>query len=236
MRPLRPLASRLDPAGPPATATPVRRVGRRRSALRRRSVMVRALRVLAPLGIATIAVVLVGWIVGRNHRRDRSTASAAPITIHMSNPRFLGQDSKGRPYVLVGTDAARDERDVHLVHLTQPRLTLDSSSGKTFVVVGRTGVYNDETHRLALSGDVVVDDARGDRFYSDAGVIDTDSGDVTGRDAARATGPSGTISGDSYALSDKGDHSTFTGRVKSLWTVKPSAAPAGAPAAQPTRP
>lgn len=200
-------------------------MARRRAGLRRRSVLVRAVRVLAPLAMAAIAAILVGWIVGRAHKRDRSEASRAPISIHMSSPRFLGRDSKGRAFVLTGTDAVRDEADAHLVHLTAPHLSLDVDPGRQFVVTAKTGLYRDDNHKLTLNGDVVVVDGRGNTFYSDAGDIDTDSGDVIGKSRAQGEGPTGTIAGDAYALSDHGDHATFTGRVKSrLYNGAPPAA------------
>ncbi len=87
--------------------------------------------------------------------------------------------------------------------------------------------------KLTLTGDVAVDDGRNNHFYSDEGEIDTDSGDVVGKTHAHGNGPTGTIEGDAYALSDKGDHATFTGRVKSvLYNHKGPPTPAAQPGAK----
>ena len=235
MRPLRPIESRAPTTEAAATlAREAAGQARRRAGLRRRSVVVRVLRVLAPLAMAVLAAVLVGWVVGRSHRRDRAAPSAAPVTIHMSNPRFLGRDSRGRPYVLTGETAVRDGQDPHLVQLTSPRLSLETAPGVAFVVTGRQGLYRDDGHTLTMTGDVAVDDGRGNRFHSEEGEIDTDTGDVVGKTKAYGEGPTGTIAGDAYTLSDHGDHSTFTGRVKSrLYNgAPPASAPAGAPPAE----
>lgn len=239
MRPLRPIESRSPTSEAAAALTrEAAAQARRRAGLRRRSTVVKVLRVAAPLAMAVLAAVLVGWVVGRSHKRDRAAPDAAPVSIHMSNPRFLGRDSRGRAYVLTGETAVRDAQDAHLVHLTSPRLALDTEPGRQFVVTGKQGLYRDDTHKLTLTGDVVVDDGKGNRFYSDAGDVDTDTGDVNGRTRARGEGPTGTIEGESYALSDKGDHATFTGRVKSrLYNgARPAPAPAGGAQHEQTRP
>ena len=194
------------------------RLAARRAQQKRRSALVRVLRLLTPLAMAAIAAVLVGWIIGRANRRERAENSREPVSIHMSNPRFIGQDARGRPFVLTGTSAVRDTKDTHLVAIHTPHLELGAAPEPPFVVVSREGLYRDDTHRLHMTGDVVVDDGHGNRFYSDEGEVDTDSGDVTGRSQVRGEGPTGTIRSDSYALSDKGDHATFTGRVKSHLT------------------
>lgn len=235
MRPLRPIESRRP--GTEAAAALAREAAgqaRRRAGLRRRSVVVKVLRVAAPLAMAVLAAVLVGWVVGRSHKRDRAAPNTDAVSIHMSNPRFLGRDSRGRAYVLTGETAVRDAQDTHLVRLTSPRLNLETAPGVSFVVTGRQGFYRDDSHKLTLTGDVAVDDGRGNRFHSDQGEIDTDTGDVVGKSRAYGEGATGTIAGDAYALSDHGDHSTFTGRVKSrLYNGTPPApAPAGAAPAE----
>ncbi len=235
MRPLRQIESRRPTTEAAATlAREAAGQARRRAGLRRRSLVVKVLRLAVPLAMAVLAAVLVGWVVGRSHRRDRAAPSAAAVSIHMSNPRFLGRDTRGRAYVLTGDTAVRDAQDAHLVHLTAPHLSLEREPGVSFVVTGKTGLYRDDSHKLTLTGDVAVDDGRGNHFHSDEGEIDTDTGDVVGKSRAYGDGPTGTIAGDAYALSDHGDHSTFTGRVKSrLYNGKPPApAPAGAPPAE----
>jgi lipopolysaccharide export system protein LptC len=137
-------------------------------------------------------------------------ASNAPI--RLLNPRFVGRDDKGRPFVLTAQSAVRDQRDYQRVLLDHPTLALDNGGPQPMRVTSRSGVYHEGDRKLDLDGGV--------RLASDQGVFntavsryDTKSGVLTGSGPIHGAGPLGEINATSYGVYEKGDRMLFNGRV-----------------------
>ncbi len=142
--------------------------------------------------------------------------SAGDQSIRMLGPKFFGRDQSGRPYTITAVDAVRDPVHSERVALNQPHMVLQQLNGDPpTIVYSATGLYNENTHMLALDGQVHLDDGKGDIFVSEHALVNTDAGTVDGRSPVTGTGPLGQTSSSSYAVKDRGKDILFIGNVKS---------------------
>ena len=191
------------------------RLARAMERWRRRSRMIhfwrRALPALMVLiGGGVLALVGIRTFLTPNHTADGDQE------IRMLSPKFLGRDQSGRPYTVTAKDAVRDSVHVERISLNQPHMVLQSLNGDPpTTVYSATGLYNENTHMLALDGQVHLDDGKGDLFISEHALVNTDEGTVDGRSPVTGTGPLGQTSSSSYAIKDSGRDILFIGNVKS---------------------
>ena len=193
-------------------------VARRRAALqrwRKRSQVIRFYRRALPAAMAVILVALGGWIALRGVLVKLGDLRNAVGTIHMTNARFYGRDGEGRPYVLAANEASRYDSDLKQVVLKGPAISFDSGGGGSNRLNADWGVYREDDRLLRLWGSVVLADASGDVFRTGQAVVDTVRGDVSGASQVRGSGPTGSVTADSFAVYDKGQRVLFRGHVHS---------------------
>ncbi|MEO8113475.1 MAG: LPS export ABC transporter periplasmic protein LptC [Phenylobacterium sp.] len=198
-------------------AAPARRTGFER--WRRRSRLIRRLRILLPLLIILIFAGLTASMV-------YNTLTAAPIQaansnqpIRLVNPRFVGRDDKGRAFVLTAVTAIRDPRDYQRVILDRPALVLDEAGPDPLRITGHAGVYHEDDRKLELSGGVRLSGAKG-AFETAASLFDTRTGEVVGSGPIQGSGSLGEINAKSYGVYGKGDRMVFKGGVHTRLDMK----------------
>jgi lipopolysaccharide export system protein LptC len=181
--------------------------------VRRRSQLILLLRKALPAAIAAVFLVLIGWVLARSIMTALSDLTRAASVIHMTNPRFYGQDDHGRSFVVAAREAQRSLRGPEDVRLTDPELKLAETGGRSFEVAAKLGLYDGVTHRVSLQGDVRVSTGDGTTFRTQQALIDMKSGTVSGNSPVQGTGPLGQINASSYAIYDRGAQAVFTGQV-----------------------
>jgi lipopolysaccharide export system protein LptC len=133
-------------------------------------------------------------------------------SIQLVNPRFVGQDRRGRAFTLTARTATRDPKDYDRVLLDQPVLVLRRDPAEPIRVSSKTGDYNESRHLLKLNGDVRLNG--GDvSFLTGASTFDTALGELVGDGAIQGVGSLGEINAKSYGVYDKGDRLVFGGGV-----------------------
>jgi lipopolysaccharide export system protein LptC len=181
---------------------------------RRRSRRVKLARVVLPIAmLATLGVVgaQVGWrTFTAGDRRPVETKAQ----IRMITPRFYGQSSDGRPFIITARSAVRDEADLNRVFLDAPTLTLGVGSPAPTRSTADRGVYREDTLKLQLYGNVRLDDGAGYRFASNEAMVDTRNGNITGETPLQGEGPTGQVQSNAYSVYEKGDRIIFRGGVK----------------------
>ncbi len=215
----------LDLAGPgrpgggrdtPADASRhVRSRAREMAAWRKRSARVKLVRRLLPWTMLGLAVLVVGWISVRTIVARIAAGAAELAVVHMVNPKYRGRDERGEPYLMTADSATRDPRNPYQVQLVEPRGTLVGKAPQPTTMRSVAGLYREDTDRLTLIGDAVLEDGTGYVFRSQRAVMDLKLGTAQGDEAVTGDGPMGHISASSYAITDRGHHVTFTGNVKS---------------------
>ena len=181
-------------------------------AWRRRSRRVHCLRRLLPALVGLIFLVLVGYLVRALFAAPRARPVEAGASIQLVNPRFVGQDRRGRAFTLPARTAPRDPTDYDRVRLDQPVLLLRRDPAEPIRVSSKTGDYNESRHLLKLTGDVQLNG--GDiSFLTGASTFDTALGELVGDGAIQGVGSLGEINAKSYGVYDKGDRLVFGGGV-----------------------
>ena len=176
---------------------------------RRRSRVVRLLRVLLP---AVIGLILAGLAaaVAFNARPAQPKDSAAPI--RLTNPRLVGRDDKGRAFVITAHSATRDPRDYQRIVLDHPALIIDEQGPDPVRIVAHEGIYHENQYKLDLHGGVRMVGSKA-AFDTASSVYDTKTGEVVGSGPIQGSGSLGEIAAKSYGVYGKGDRMIFSGGV-----------------------
>jgi lipopolysaccharide export system protein LptC len=180
---------------------------------RRRSRLIRRLRILLPATIAVIVLSLSGMVVYRSLVAPAAKPAEADAPIRLVNPRFLGRDAQGRSFTITANSAVRDEDDYQRVVLDRPALVLDGEGASPLRLSAATGVYHEGEAILRLQGDVRLDD-REAAFDTASAVFDTATGVLEGEGLITGAGPLGEIRARSYGVYDKGERMVFKGGVR----------------------
>ena len=181
---------------------------------RRRSRRVLLARIVLPVAMVGILAAVGGQVVWRSVTAGDRRPAENKAQIRMITPRFYGQSSDGRPFIITARSAVRDEADLKRVFLDAPTLTLGVGSPAPTRSTADRGVYREDTLKLHLIGNVRMDDGAGYRFASNEAMVDTRNGNTTGETALQGEGPTGQVQSNAYSVYDKGDRIVFRGGVK----------------------
>jgi lipopolysaccharide export system protein LptC len=179
---------------------------------RRRSRLIRALRLALPAAILAIFAALGGAVV---HHSVTTTPALSEDDgpIRLLNPRFVGRDAKGRAFVVTARSAVRDTRDFQRVILDQPALVIDETGENPTRLASKSGVYHEGTRRLQLNGGVRLTSPQA-ALDTAASLYDTKTGGLVGSGSIQGSGSLGEINAKSYGVYDKGERMIFSGGVR----------------------
>ena len=180
---------------------------------RRRSRLVRVLRIALPLVIGLIFATLVGFVIHGTITGGPTQPDAADTPIRLVNFRLVGRDDRGRAFVLTADSATRDSQDYQRVHLVNPSLLIDSESPRPTRLSSKTGVMHEGTGKLDLEGGVTLNGtdlsvATASSVYDTATGVLQGQGDIAGRT------PLGEVNAKSYGVYDEGERMIFRGDVR----------------------
>jgi lipopolysaccharide export system protein LptC len=179
---------------------------------RRRSRLVRRMRVVLPVLIALILASMAGFVIQATLTGAKVKPSDADAPIQLVNPRFVGRDKKGRAFVLTAKTATRDPKDYQRVLLDTPMLILDEEGDRPVRVSAKSGVYREDAKILNLAGGVKLNG--GDiNFATASSVFNTATGELEGKGEIQGAGALGEIIAKSYGVYDKGERMVFKGGV-----------------------
>ena len=186
---------------------------------RRRSRLIRVLRLALPATIALIFAGLIGSVAWSTFNAQPKSARVGDEPIRLLNPRFVGRDDKGRAFVLTAESAIRDPKDYQRVLLQKPALVLDENGPDQMRINGATGVFHEQTQKLELTNGVRMADQK-NAFATAASVFDAKTGEVVGSGPIQGAGGLGEISAESYGVYGKGDRMVFKGGVRTRVPAK----------------
>lgn len=186
---------------------------------RRRSRLIRTLRVVLPGLIVVIFLGLIGSVAWSTFNAQPRSARAGDEPIRLTNPRFIGRDDKGRAFVLTADSAIRDPLDYQRVILKKPALLLDEKGPDEMRLNGADGIFHEQTGKLELSNGVRMADAK-NTFDTATSLFDTKTGEVLGSGPIQGAGGLGEIRAESYGVYGKGDRMVFKGGVKTRLETK----------------
>ena len=186
---------------------------------RRRSRLIRTLRIVLPATIVLIFLGLVGSVAWSTFNAQPRAARSGDEPIRLVKPRFVGRDDKGRAFVLTAESAIRDRLDYQRVMLVKPALVLDEGGPDELRINGADGIFHEQDGKLELSGGVNLADTK-NAFQTAASLFDTKTGEVIGSAPIQGAGGLGEISAKSYGVYDKGERMIFKGGVHARLPVK----------------
>jgi len=195
----------IEPA--PARRTSIQR-------WRRRSRVIRVLRVLLPTLIGLILVGLAASVVYNTFSGQAPPSGSSSDPIRLVNPQFVGRDSHGRPFVVTSVSATRDPQDYQRVFLDKPTLVLDADGPDPLHIVAAKGTFHEDSGKLEVSGGVRLSGARG-AFATGQSIYDTKTEELEGSGPIQGLGSLGEIQAKSYGVYDKGARMVFKGGVHS---------------------
>jgi lipopolysaccharide export system protein LptC len=179
---------------------------------RRRSRLVRLARIVLP-GVTGLILTALAGAVAFNAlvvRPLQPKDTSAPI--HLTRPRLVGRDDKGRAFVITADAATRDPKDYQRIMLDHPTLVVDEQGPDPLRLVARAGVYHERDFKLELHGGVRLVGSKA-AFDTAKSLYDTKTGEVFGSGPIQGSGSLGEIAAKSYALYGKGDRMVFKGGV-----------------------
>jgi lipopolysaccharide export system protein LptC len=179
---------------------------------RRRSRVIRVLRVLGPSLIAAILLGLAASVAFNAMKPVVEPVQEANQPIRLIKPHFQGRDDRGRAFIITATTATRDPQEYQKVYLDHPSLVLDEQGPDPTRISSNTGIFHENTGQLEASGGVVMSFSKA-TFHTESSIFDTKSGELSGSGAIQGQGPLGEINASSYAVHDRGDSMEFHGRV-----------------------
>lgn len=186
---------------------------------RRRSRLIRTLRVALPALIVLIFAGLVGSVAWSTFNAVPKAAQGGDEPIRLVTPRFVGRDDKGRAFVLTAVSATRDPLDYQRVILKKPALVLDEDGPDMLRINGADGVFHEQDNKLELTGGVRMADTK-NTFETASSLFDTKTGEVIGSGPIQGAGGLGEIRAESYGVYSKGERMVFKGGVKTRLETK----------------
>nr|MEA2797317.1 lipopolysaccharide export system protein LptC [Phenylobacterium sp.] len=179
---------------------------------RRRSRVIGVLRIVLPGLIFLILAGLAGMVAYNSFMAQPVSAGSSNEPTRLVNPRFVGRDDRGRPFVLIAASATRDTEDYQKVYLDKPALVLDEEGADPLRITAAKGVYHEGTRKLEVSGGVRLAGARG-AFDTAESLFDTHTGELIGSGPVHGLGSLGEIHAKSYGVYDRGARMVFKGGV-----------------------
>jgi lipopolysaccharide export system protein LptC len=179
---------------------------------RRRSRMVRTMRIVLPATIGLIMLSLAGAVAYNALTAQPAQPRDTSAPIRLVHPRFVGRDDKGRAFVITAQSATRDPRDYQRVLLDHPALVLDEQGPDPIRLVATAGVYHEGSFKLDLHGGVRLVGSKA-AFDTATSLFDTKTGEIVGSGPIQGSGSLGEINAKSYAVYDKGNRVIFKGGV-----------------------
>ncbi len=132
----------------------------------------------------------------------------------MTNARYMGTDSRDRPFVITArrADITPEDPDTIVLHTLQADLTLED--GAWITLSARSGVYHRRLETLTLEGPVSLFSDRGFEFNAQSAEVDLAGGSVSSDRPVSGQGPLGLLDAGGFRVIDEGRRLFFTGGVK----------------------
>lgn len=186
----------------------------RMDAWRRRSAIIRVLRWALPALMGALVIALAGYFTLSSIRAGETLPKVTQTEIKLVGARFMGRMADGRSFLIGAGSAKRSDTLMQEVILTDPILNLGGETGAPARMTARQGVYDEKTRILRLSGDVRIDNGKGQRIATNDSIIDTRTGKISGQKGISGDGPLGQVQSNAYEVDRETGRVIMKGRVR----------------------
>lgn len=184
----------------------------------RYSAFVRKLRFILPIFALGLTVIVLTWDEADKRIAPMKKEEVLPASENIQNelmkPVFNSVDDKNQPYTVTADRAVQNRENPDLVELEKPVANLQQNDGSQIDADAASGLYEQATQKLNLSGDVHIKNSDGYTLSTEELRIDMVSQKAySGRDVT-VDGPSGTIEATGLEGDATGGILIFTGPAK----------------------
>ncbi len=197
------------------------RLSQQMAMVRRRSRLIRTLRVVFPAAIIGLGVLNAGWITVKSIINSMNLYSGNSDEQRMTNPLYFGQSDKGDRYRISGLEAVRKGKDATTVSLKAPSMTFRSDSDRQSHISAANGIFDQNSRLFTLTGHVVLQSGNSDfTLNTEEAVVDVAKSTFHGDKHVVGNGSVGHIEAESFIISDNGNKAVFNGRGDSkVWVT-----------------
>lgn len=186
------------------SATTLKRAAPDAHRIARRQLFVRWSKLVLPAAaLALLGSIAIWPEVNRSMRVGRTTLHEVTGTRSrtgvMSDARYHGIDSHGRPYMITARNAEQIGSD--RIDLTAPKADIFAQGGQWLMLTADRGVYAPHSQVLDLSGNVVLYRDDGTMMYAQTATIDVRRDVDASRTWVHIEGPFGELDAPSYFMS-----------------------------------
>jgi lipopolysaccharide export system protein LptC len=175
----------------------------------RRSMIIRALRVVVP---SLAAVLLIGTLIWPLINADSDgLRKIGRGESAMLNARFEGYDSADRLVSITADQVTRSQGAQNLIDLNQPLADVTYDDGSQVAIRANAGRYDEDSQQLLLQGDVNLFQPNGFEFTTSKLQVDTSARAAWSDQPVTGTGPGGTITGSGVRIFENGRYLVFPG-------------------------
>ncbi|MFT8242611.1 LPS export ABC transporter periplasmic protein LptC [Roseomonas sp. BN140053] len=191
-----------------------------RGSLLRRRWLLRAAKVLLPVGALGLLAAVALW-PELDRAEDRARLSFRRVTqgmadaIRVVSPRYQGIDEQNRPFDVTAASATQPASDAPIA-LDAPRADMTLANGAWVLLESERGLYNRPADLLDLEGNVTVWHDNGTTMRTAAARIESRLGRAEGDRPVAAQGPFGTLTADGFRLENSGQVVFFTGNTHAM--------------------
>jgi lipopolysaccharide export system protein LptC len=169
--------------------------------------------------LVALMVALVVWIASDSTENGArlvfsGAKKGANLANVMANPHYQGVDARDRPYTVLADQATQVDADN--VDMVKVRADMTMASGAWVALRSGAGHLNPQSKQLQLTGGVDLFYEGGYEFRSDHAHVDIGKGTAYGDAHVEGQGPPGTLTADSFTLSDHGQDIRFNGSVRMI--------------------
>lgn len=190
-----------------------------------RSGTVTTLRVVLPVATLALVAMLLAWPTFRvgesGFMLSFSDLTGYDDTVRMVSPRYVGTDSRNRPYVITADAAIQTEAGADEVTLEGLSADMTLVDGSWLSVTAVTGVFRPDDETLSVSGGVSIYSDLGYEFHVESAAIDFAQGLASGDEPVRGQGPLGLFQAESFEADLETGLVRLKGGVKATIYPKP---------------
>lgn len=144
-----------------------------------------------------------------------SAVSLQGAKLTMEQPKVSGFKRDSKAYEMVADSATQDIRKPNVVDMKAPVARIEMDKGSWARMSARTGIYDSNTEKLAVTEDVKVRTDSGMEMRLLQADVDFKTGVVVTAKPVEVDMPNGWIRSERMQITENGDKAVFEGRVRS---------------------
>lgn len=193
--------------GQGAFAAPMRTITRFSD---RYSRTVQALKVILPLIALAVVGLMAAWpalVVSNGPLISKQDVAQ----LMMRQARFYSVDKNDRPFSILADSTVKSTSERGVIELVNPNAEMTLTGGAWITVDAKHGVYNENTKKLFLTGQVHLMHEGGFEFTTEEAHVDTGNSTAWGNKHIVGQGPFGELDAQGFQIFDRGQKVVFLG-------------------------